>query len=303
MHFMRQLSSTRGTSEESSCELDSHADTCVAGSNCVMLGEPSRTVTVHPYSDEYKPMQNIPIGTAATVWVDPSNGTNYLLLFHESIYFGDRLGHTLLCPNQMRDNGLTVHDVPKQYELTSTHSITIPGTDVSIPLQMRGVISCFETHKPTDAEVMDLPRIEMTSPNEWNPNSKSFSEEEERHKAIASLRTNAAKDPVSADYRLLSSMNSYDTALRDLVTDATDEVLFDRLVASVTVASDDVPGEGLSGHGDSEIYSRCEQIRRIQAMSSDERRSTITPEILARRWGISIAKAKKTLQVTTQAGV
>ena len=277
MHIMRQLSSTRGASEESSCELDSHADTCVAGSNCVMLGEPSRTVTVHPYSDEYKPMQNIPIGTAATVWVDPSNGANYLLLFHESIYFGNRLGHTLLCPNQMRDNGLTVHDVPKQYELTSTHSIIIPGTDVSIPLRMRGVISCFETHKPTDAEIMDLPRIEMTSPNEWNPNSKSFSEEEERHKAIASLRTNAAKDPVSADYRLLSSMNSYDTALRDLVTDATDEVLFDRLVANVTVASDDVPGEGLSGHGDSEIYSRCEQIRRIQAMSSDERWSTITP--------------------------
>ena len=101
----------------------------------------------------------------------------------------------------------------------------------------------------------------MTSPNEWNPNSKSFSKEEERHQAIASLRKNAAKDPVSADYRLLSSMNSYDTALRDLITDATDEDLFERLVANVTVASDDVPGEGLSGHGDPEIYSRCEQVR------------------------------------------
>ena len=49
---------------------------------------------------------------------------------------------------------------------------------------------------------------------------------------------------MSADYRLLSSMNSYNTALRDLVTDATDDELFDRLVSNVTVASDNVPGEG-----------------------------------------------------------
>jgi hypothetical protein len=102
------------------CELDSHADTCVAGSNFVALYEPSRFVNVHGYSPELAPIKDIPITTVGTTWVNPANGQAHLLIIHEYIYFGTRLNHSLLCPNQMRHNGIVVHDTPTQFDPQSS---------------------------------------------------------------------------------------------------------------------------------------------------------------------------------------
>ena len=48
------------------CELDSHADTTVAGSNCVVLQYTGKECSVLPYSDTYAPTHNVPIVHAAT---------------------------------------------------------------------------------------------------------------------------------------------------------------------------------------------------------------------------------------------
>jgi len=42
-------------------ELDSHADTCVAGANTVPLWYTDHRVSVSPFIGEYKPLQDIPI--------------------------------------------------------------------------------------------------------------------------------------------------------------------------------------------------------------------------------------------------
>ena len=39
------------------------------------------------------------------------------------------------------------------------------------------------------------------------------------------------------------------------------------------------------------------------ALSTSEQRLVLTPEVLARRWVIGLDTAKRTLQVTTQAGI
>jgi len=41
----------------------------------------------------------------------------------------------------------------------------------------------------------------------------------------------------------------------------------------------------------------------ISAYKTRHRRSDISPEVLARQWGIGLATARQTLQVTTQAGI
>jgi hypothetical protein len=46
---------------------------------------------------------------------------------NQALYYGDRLKHTLLNPNQLRSNGLKVEDVPRQFDKRSTHSIIIPN--------------------------------------------------------------------------------------------------------------------------------------------------------------------------------
>jgi hypothetical protein len=77
--------------------------------------------------------------------------------------------------------------------------------------------------------------------------------------------------------------------------------LYERIVATVIVAADDLVGDGLDGHEDMDVYSA--ESRAICQLATTERRSVITPEILAQRWSIGLNAAKSTLQATTQAGI
>ncbi len=82
-------------------ELDSHADTCVAGVNTVPFWFTDHKVSVSPFIGEYAPLQDIPSTTAATAYDCPRNGSTIILIINEALYFGDRMSHSLLCPNQL----------------------------------------------------------------------------------------------------------------------------------------------------------------------------------------------------------
>ena len=59
-------------------ELDSHADTIVGGSNCVLIETTGRIVSVLPYNDEYESIDDIPIATIATAYDCPLSGQVYI---------------------------------------------------------------------------------------------------------------------------------------------------------------------------------------------------------------------------------
>jgi hypothetical protein len=44
-----------------------------------------------------------------------------------------RLAHSLICPKQLRSNGITISDVPKQYDQNFEHSIDVPNKDFTLP--------------------------------------------------------------------------------------------------------------------------------------------------------------------------
>jgi hypothetical protein len=69
--------------------------------------------------------------------------------------------------------------------------------------------------------------------------------------------------------------------------------LGERLVSCVYVSSDDGQHEGLDSLPG----------RRIQAIATKEKKTVITKETLARRWGIGLKTAEWTLRVTTQRGI
>ena len=105
-------------------ELDSHADTCVAGSNTLRVSDEGREVTVHGYSDELA-LMIAQVTTVTTLWIHTEMGQPYILVMHESLYFGDRMGTTLICPNQVRANGIKVEDVLRQFDpLSPIRSLT-----------------------------------------------------------------------------------------------------------------------------------------------------------------------------------
>ena len=94
----------------STFEADTHADTCVAGKNFIPLNYSDRTCDVQPYSDEYKPVTNVPIVTAATGYTS-ATGLNYILVVPEALYM-PTLAHSLFNPNQLRHFGTRVQDNP-----------------------------------------------------------------------------------------------------------------------------------------------------------------------------------------------
>ena len=51
---------------EGRVELDTHADTFVAGRNCLLMNYTEKVCDVAPYSDEYEPKKAVPIVQAAT---------------------------------------------------------------------------------------------------------------------------------------------------------------------------------------------------------------------------------------------
>ena len=292
-------------SDESRADLDSHADTCCAGDNTLLIATTGRTVNVRPYSKEYDPITNVPIATVATAWDDPDTGLTYCLVLHECLFFGARLKHLLLNPNQLRAHGLRVDDTPRQFDPRSLHAIVATSPPITIPLSLCGVISGFPCRKPTQTEWDDCARIELTSDSEWQPYSAEFAEMEKQvvtHN-VAAVTCSPVSAGTLSDDRYISSMTRMELSHVLVEMDPDPDSLLDRLVSQVNVASNDVIGDGLDGHVDEVVYQLSPASRAVLALSTDAKRSVITPEILSRRWHIGLSTAKRTLAVTTQAGV
>jgi len=92
-------------------EIDNHADTACFGKNFRVISFTSEVFSVSPYLSEYDSITNIPICTAATA-VDMDSGETIILKFGQGLWFGDRLNHSLINPNQCRSYGISVCDDP-----------------------------------------------------------------------------------------------------------------------------------------------------------------------------------------------
>ena len=82
-------------------ELDSHAETIVFGGNFTPMQYFGRECDVTPYTDAYEAIKSVPIATAGTAWTSTETGKIYILVFHEGLWMGDQMEHSLLNPNQL----------------------------------------------------------------------------------------------------------------------------------------------------------------------------------------------------------
>ena len=63
-------------------------------------------------SRRFKPVQNVPIVTAATTWQSNEIGHTYILVFYEALWMGDLMKDTLINLNQLRHFGTKAQDNP-----------------------------------------------------------------------------------------------------------------------------------------------------------------------------------------------
>jgi hypothetical protein len=307
-------------------KLDSHADTIVAGANCVLIEQTGKVVSVLPFSSEHNSIDDIPIATVATAY-DTGKGETYILIYNEALYFGDRMSHTLLCPNQLRHNGLIVDDVPVQYSEKSTHSIFIEEANLRIPLHLDGIISGFTIRQPSMAELADISNhVEMTSADDWNPDSKDFAKAEEKalltNQRIDQTSTRDEASPVMMTVdnqrrqiaamvveRYKETCNAYTSIELELaemndIYGNDNSVLVPRLIKAARIVPkiEEVTfGETITTPGLASDLIATSSVAAIQR--GDLVRSEITPSTLAKKWMIGTTAAQWMMQVTTQLGV
>jgi hypothetical protein len=139
------------------------------------------------FTSEYEPMRNIPVAKTATAYDDPYDHETYILVTEYSLYFGDKLENTLLCPQQMQSHGIEVDDVPRHLSIDgkSSHSINIPAEDVHLPLLLHRCISYLPTRYPTDYELEHCKWLILSSDAIWDPYSDDFGYEEEKFERLS----------------------------------------------------------------------------------------------------------------------
>ena len=151
----------------------------MAGSNCLVLEETGRHVTVQAYDPDL-PERQVPIVNAVTVYDCSKTGRAILCLLNEALHMPD-LQFTLICPNQIRDNGGIIDERPRQFCPDSIFGIYLPEDDAHIPFDLEGVIAGFDSRLPTIDELYLVDEfVSLTSSARWDPQHPDLAIAEER---------------------------------------------------------------------------------------------------------------------------
>jgi hypothetical protein len=270
-------------------ECDTNADTCCLGKNFLVLHATYRTADVYAYDASIKPIENVPIVSGATAFDDPTTGTTLILVFHESLYYGERLDHSLINPNQVRAYGIPFWDNP--YDNARPLCIEVDN-DLHIPLRAVGTKLLFHTRVPTASELATCAHIDMTSSAPWNPTDVSMIQ-----------ATHQGGNSVHPWKRQISSSISAETTTSEYLDPNSDEALLDAIDPSLVFLGDHMISKQRRVTAQVEtVYDQTDAPGR-RTFISDERHCKVNAQVLAERFGISIPRAQRTLRVTTQRGV
>ena len=78
---------------------DINTDTCCLGKNFIISQYTTQSADVYAYNKPYEPIENVPIVTGMPAYDDERTVQTYILVFHEGLYYGTKLDHSLINPN------------------------------------------------------------------------------------------------------------------------------------------------------------------------------------------------------------
>jgi hypothetical protein len=157
--------------------MDSHADTtCVNKHAFIESIVEGFTVDAIPFDKSIGKLTDLPIVNAVYAYDHPVEMTTHLLRFNHSIYVKD-MDNALLCPNQAREHGIIVADVPKRLGHNESSTFPIITPELSCPLLPNGPTAYLLLRRPTTEELTNLYDniIDITDDSGWNPYSDSQS--------------------------------------------------------------------------------------------------------------------------------
>ena len=260
-------------------ELDSHADSCVLGSNFIPLEYTGEYVDVSPFSPEYDSISNIPLVRAATIYTDPETGEERLLVVDQGMYFGKKMPHSLLNPNQIRSHGIRLSDNPFDH----VQPFGMADGDNFVPFKTSGTIIFFESRAPSMFEIMNLPQCVLTS-DVWDPQNVVLRKEPERKTANV-MKVMESRE-LTLPLTVADNLTDHD-CLTDLSPSFNSRLFVSALTNKIGASEEDL--NDLNDLNVSRITLN--------------RHTKMDAENLAKTWDVPIATAAKTMKVTTQKGI
>ena len=288
---IKSMSSTLNINDEGSAknELDTRADTCVLGKNWRYISDEQQVCTVSGFHSAFKSLKEVPIVRAATGWVDPVSGASFILYINQGLWFGEELDHSLINPNQIRHFGIAVSDNP--YD--NSKPLGIAHSEVFVPFKSTGATVYFETFRPSDDQLHDdkFTHVELTdSRKEWDPQLIVMSPNRPYGEYDAEIKE-ASMEPKLPDHEVFET----DMVLGSVSHTLTTQLLRERMISSVVVDNDDVRRVHAAATTPREIKRSS-----VKEAASKSRHSAVTPERVGKLFGISLDKARRTLDMTTQ---
>ena len=120
----------------------------------------------------------------ATAYTDENTGITYILIVNEGLWFGERMKHSLINPNQCRKFGIDLCDDP--YDPHRSLRLLDNDTGITIPFVTKGSTVLFCTHAPSQTELDTCLHVVLTNDAPWDPQnlelmppSRSLEEEEQ----------------------------------------------------------------------------------------------------------------------------
>ncbi len=263
-------------------ELDSHADTCCFGqAHCLVLKKHDYVVEVSGFHPDLPPIQNVPVVQCAVAYDDPKTFLTYMLIFNQALLVKD-MTRALICPNQLRMNGCSVRDAPKQFNPTpGAHTITQDG--IVLPLQLQGIMSVLPIQKPTLQEFNETfytDQLIMTAASPvWDPYSDTWQAIEQEQRFQNSTQVHQAYHMHSNTTRIMSSVT------------ATMHGMSFACAANEQVRVNEKKMQYLL-----EPRNACR-------LRTSPRKGAASPQKLAELWCLPLDLAQETVEATTQKGV
>jgi hypothetical protein len=286
------LGSLRQTGPACISDLDSHADASVVGMEVITFQDFERPVNVSGYDPKGPVAMALKTVSAGMAYDVPGSGRVVIIIVHQAINL-PHLPHNLLNPMQMRLNDVVVNETPKFQCANPTnlsHTITVKGENMNdeliIPLDLRGVVSCFTTRKPTQEEFDTCDRYELTYESPvYDPSGSSYAEQEAAMMdSRGQLKVAEDKHPLRRQIcpvHMAETFSDTTIKLQALSLTLDDSSLLQEMTSHVHI---------------SEVN--------MSSLTADMRDGGgVDVATLAKNFGIGIEAAKRTRLVTTQRGV
>jgi len=83
-------------------KMDTRADMVCAGASFVLLENTGKVCNINGFHNHMGMVKGIPIATCAMAYHHLNLQETVIMVFHECLYFGAEMEHSLICPNQQR---------------------------------------------------------------------------------------------------------------------------------------------------------------------------------------------------------